>query len=161
MGWFDEQIRQRKKYDVDILSDALCDIADAVTGEKVPRTGGNAKDEIDKILEFYGTKSRDLPGSIKDIGDKAEYLIRYGGIMKRQVTLKRGWHKDAAYPMLARLKDGTPTALIPGKYSGYFYTDKDSGRRVKVTAETEKLFEDSAYCFYKPYPLKKLSEREL
>lgn len=161
MGWFDEQIRQRKKYDADILSDALCDIADAVTSEKVPRTGGNAKDEIDKILEFYGTKSRDLPGSIKDIGDKAEYLIRYGGIMKRQVTLKRGWHKDAAYPMLARLKDGTPTALIPGKYSGYFYTDKDSGRRVKVTAETEKLFENSAYCFYKPYPLKKLSEREL
>ncbi len=161
MGWFDEQIRQRKKDDADTLSEALHDIASAVSGKKTFFQNGNAKNEIDKILAYYGVKSRDLPGSLKDIDAQTEYLTRPHGIMRREVTLCAGWHKDAAYPMLAKMKDGTLTALIPGKFSGYFYTDRQSGQLVKVSKNDENLFNDKAYCFYKPYPLKKLDEKEL
>lgn len=161
MGWFDEQIRQRKKDDADALAEALHDIAGAVSGSRTFFQNGNAKNETDKILAFYGVKSRDLPGSLKDADAQIEYLIRPHGIMKREVTLQSGWHKNAAYPMLARFKDGTPAALIPGKFSGYCYTDRQSGRLVKVSQKDENLFDDRAYCFYKPYPLKKLNEREL
>lgn len=161
MGWFDEQIRQRKKDDADILSEALYDISSAVYGGKTFFSSGNAKNETDKILEYYGVKSRDLPNSVKDTDAQIEYLIRPHGIMKRAVTLTCGWHKNAAYPMLAKLKDGTLTALIPGKYSGYFYTNTENGRLIKVTKAAEDLFETGAYCFYKPYPLKKMTEKEL
>lgn len=161
MGWFDEQIRQRKKDDADILSDALADIASAVSGTKNSFGNRTAKNEIDKILEYYGVKSRDLPGSVKDADAQIEYLIRPHGIMKRGVTLKKGWHRDAAYPMLAKFKDGTPCALIPGRFSGYLYYDIETGRQTKVTKNSESLFENDAYCFYKPYPLKALSEKEL
>lgn len=162
MGWFDEQIRQRKKDDADTLSEALHDIASAVSGKKTFFQNGNAKNEIDKILAYYGVKSRDLPGSLKDIdAARRNHLTRPHGIMRREVTLCAGWHKDAAYPMLAKMKDGTLTALIPGKFSGYFYTDRQSGQLVKVSKNDENLFNDKAYCFYKPYPLKKLEEKEL
>ena len=161
MGWFDEQIRQRKRDDADALAEALHDIAGAVSGSRTFFQNGNAKNEMDKILAFYGVKSRDLPGSLKDEDAQIEYLTRPHGIMKREVTLQSGWHKDAAYPMLARFKDGTPAALIPGKFSGYRYTERQSGRLVKVSKKDESLFDDRAYCFYKPYPLKKLNEKEL
>ncbi len=161
MGWFDEQIRQRKKDDADTLFEALHDIAGAVSGRKTFFQNGNAKNETDKILAYYGVKSRDLPSSIKDTEAQTEYLTRPHGIMKREVTLSCGWHKNAAYPMLAKRKDGTLTALIPGKFSGYFYTDSQSGQLIRVLKKDEKLFEDKAYCFYKPYPLKKLNEKEL
>jgi hypothetical protein len=35
MGWFDEQIRQRKENDESVLSEAVCNIVGAVSGEKV------------------------------------------------------------------------------------------------------------------------------
>lgn len=161
MGWFDEQIRQRKKDDADVLSDALGDIASAVSGTKNYFGNRTAKNEIDKILEYYGVKSRDLPGSVKDADAQIEYLMRPHGIMKRRVTLTDGWSADAAYPMLAKFKDGTPCALIPGKFSGYLYYDIETGKQTKVTKKSEPLFENDAYCFYKPYPLKTLSEKEL
>ena len=34
MGWFDEQIKQRKRNDDDIFSEAFVGIADAVLGSK-------------------------------------------------------------------------------------------------------------------------------
>ena len=34
MGWFDEQIRQRRKNDEEVFSEAFVDIADAVLGTK-------------------------------------------------------------------------------------------------------------------------------
>lgn len=161
MSWFNEQIKQRKDYNTDIFSESMYDIIGAVTGEKTFFRGGNAKNEIDRVLEYYNIKSRDLPASIKDLDAQIEYLIRPNGIMKRRVKLEKGWYKDAMYPMLTALKDGTVTALIPGKNSGYFYTDRHSGRVKKVSAETEDLFEDTAFCFYKPFPLEKLTEKEI
>ena len=35
MGWFDEQIKQRKKNDEDLFSEAFVGIADAVLGSKM------------------------------------------------------------------------------------------------------------------------------
>ncbi len=69
MGWFDEQIRQRKNSDDAVLSEALYDIIGAASGNKVfyiPEDGIKAiKNEIDKILRFYRVKSRELPDAIK------------------------------------------------------------------------------------------------
>lgn len=161
MGWFDEQILQRKKDDEDILAEALHDITDAVSGTKTFFQNGNAKNEITKILDYYGVKTGDLPGSLTEIDSQIEHLMRPHGIMKRVVRLKEGWHKDVAYPMLAKTKEGVLTALIPGKLSGYFYADEKTGRLTKVSKKTEKMFEEEAYCFYKPYSLNSMDENEL
>ncbi len=166
MGWFDEQIRQRKNSDDAVLSESLYDIIGAACGNKifyVPQDNRKAvKNEIDKILRFYHVKSRELPDSVKEIDDQLEYLLRPHGIMRRIVLLKENWYKNAAGPMLATKKsDSSVVALIPGRGSAYWFTDTSSGKRMKVTSDTVKLFENEALCFYKPFPQRIISEKEL
>ncbi len=166
MGWFDEQIRQRKKSDDAVLSESLYDILGAALGNKVfyiPNDSTQAiKNEIDKILRYYSVKSRDLPDAIKETDEQLEYLLRPHGIMRRTVVLKDKWYKNAVGPMLAKKKaDGSVVALIPAKGSGYLFTDLSLGKQVKVTPDNAENFENDALCFYKPFPQRVLTEKEL
>lgn len=166
MGWFDEQIRQRKTSDNAVLSESLYDIIGAVQGNKIfyiPEDSRKAvKNEIDKILRYYRVKSRELPDTVKETNDQLEYLLRPHGIMRRTVVLKDQWYKNAAGPMLAKKKDDSGiVALIPGKGSGYWFTDTSLGKQVKVTADNAAQFDAEALCFYKPFPQRALTEKEL
>lgn len=166
MGWFDEQIRQRKNNDNEVFSEALFDIAGAVSGKKffinINDNRKVIKNEIEEILKFYHLKSRELPASIKETDEQLEYLLRPYGIMRRKVELKEGWYKKAIGPMLAvRKDDGNAVALIPHKSLGYVFNDIENGKQCKVTAKNAELFENEALCFYKPFPQKKLTEKEL
>ena len=162
MGWFDEQIKQRKRNDDDIFSEAFVGIADAVLGSRLSSAYASdedkAKDAIGEILKYYHVKPREVPASVKGLQDQLEYLLRPYGIMRRRVTLETRWHRDAIGAMLTTRKDdGTVTALIPRGLSGYAYFDNDAGKWVKITGKNEALFDTEAICFYKPFPLKKLT----
>ena len=60
MGWFDEQIRQRKENEEAVLSEAICNIVGAVSGEKVFFNINDKRktlvNSIDEILKFYGVE---------------------------------------------------------------------------------------------------------
>lgn len=162
MGWFDEQIKQRKRNDDDIFSEAFVGIADAVLGSRLSSAYASdedkAKDAIGEILKYYHVKPREVPASVKGLQDQLEYLLRPYGIMRRRVTLETRWHRDAIGAMLTTRKDdGTVTALLPRGLSGYAYFDNDAGKWVKITGKNEALFDTEAICFYKPFPLKKLT----
>ncbi len=166
MGWFDEQIKQRKRNDNDVFADSFVNIAGAVMGSRVSAALKDerllAKNAFDEILKFYHIKTREIPDNIKDRNEQLEYLLRPHGIMRRTVTLSKGWYKDAIGAMLGvRKSDGKVTALIPAGFSGYVYTDPETGRRVKITSKNESLFEEEAIAFYKPLPLKKLGIPDL
>lgn len=166
MGWFDEQIRQRKQNDNDVFADSFINIAGAVMGGKVSAALNDSrqltKDAIDEILKFYHVKSREVPENIKDTNEQLEYLMRPYGIMRRNVNLEDGWYKDAIGAMLAVKKsDGSIVALIPAGLSGYSFFDTESGKRVRVNSKNQKLFEKEAIAFYKPFPLKKIGIPDL
>ena len=166
MGWFDEQIRQRKENEECVLSEAVYNVTKAVSGEKhyfnIKANQKTATNAVDEILKFYHLKTRDLPGAIKETEDQLEYLLRPHGIMRRRVELKKGWHKDATAPMLATRKgNGSFVALIPCKNGGYIFDDYETGKSCKVTRQNEELFESEAICFYKPFPGKILTKKEL
>ena len=162
MGWFDEQIKQRRQADQDTFEEAFAGIADAVTGARVSSAladdRSRAKDAIDEILKYYHVKTREVPETIKDTNEQLEFLMRPHGIMRRDVRLEKGWHRDAAGAMLGVKKsDGSVAALIPRGFSGYSYRDSGTGKSVKITRRRENLFEPEAIVFYKPFPLKKLN----
>ena len=162
MGWFDEQIKQRRKNDEDIFSDAFADIADAVLGTKRSSSNdGNDEREIGaiwKILEYYKVKYQQLPSSVKTLNDRLEYLLRPNGIMQRNINLESGWYKDSIGAVLGKRKDdGSAVAFIPKGISGYVYFDDESGKWERINAANEALFEEEAICFYKPFPLGKLT----
>ena len=162
MGWFDEQIRDRKHNDDEAFAEAFANMASAVTGRKIEASLNNdravTKDAIDEILRYYHVKSREVPDEIGDVNEQLEYLMRPFGIMRRTVTLEEGWYRDAVGAMLGVLREsGRVVALIPTGISGYSYFDYDTGKRKKINHKNRQLFEAEAIAFYKPFPLKKIS----
>ena len=161
MGWFDEQIRQRKQNDDDVFADSFVNMAAAVLGSKVTGSlsdgSAAAKSAIDEILKYYHVKSREIPDNIKDTNEQLEYLMRPYGIMRRTVRLEKGWYRDAVGAMLGVMKEsGRVVALIPTGFSGYCYIDPDGGKKIKINRRNQRLFDSEAIAFYKPFPLKKI-----
>ena len=166
MGWFDEQIRLRKQNDDDVFEEAFVGMADAVLGSKMSfafkSDEAKAQGAIEEILKFYKVKPREVPDSIKGLNDRLEYLLRPHGIMRRNINLEKGWYKDSIGAILGTRKDdGSIVAFIPKGFSGYVYFDALTGKWVRLSKKNETLFEDEGICFYKPFPLTKLTVRTL
>ena len=161
MGWFEEQIEQRKKASDDAFEEAFYKVADSVTGKNVYKAmqddAKTTRDAFEAVLKYYRVKMKDLPPEITDVYEQLDYLIRPEGMMTRNVKLEKGWYKDAYGAMLGTLKkDGTLISLIPGKISGYTFYDPKTRKIRKVNKETEKLIDDEGISFYRQFPLRKL-----
>ena len=127
MGWFDEQIRQREALDDQLFEDSLIRVAGIVLGE---RTAERISDDriitrqaIDEVLKYYHLRAQDIPESVREHEAQLDYCLRPHGIMKRRVLLEEGWFRDSFGAILAYREDGTPTALLPDKFSGYYYLE--------------------------------------
>lgn len=161
MGWFDEQIKERKRNDDSVFTESFVNIAGAIMGSRVSDALNDdrtiTQNAIDEILKYYHAKSREVPDNLKDMNDQLEYLMRPYGIMRRTVKLSKGWYRDAIGAMLGMMKeDGRIVALIPDGLSGYRYHDFKTGKREKVNRQNGSLFSEDAIAFYKPFPAKKL-----
>ncbi len=166
MGWFDEQIRARKEADQSVFEDSFQEIAGAVMGRRMSRALNDDRqitaDAIGEILKYYHVKAQEVPDSIKDMNEVLEYLLRPYGIMRRSVSLSPGWYHDAVGAMLGtRRDDGSVVALIPCGLNGYRFFDRKTGKSVRVNRKTQELIEPEAIAFYKPFPLKKMSVKDL
>lgn len=165
MGWFDEQIKQRKQNDDELFAEAFAGIAGAVTGAKISVLKSDAqrtKNAVDEILRYYRIRPCEVPDSVKDINERLEYLLRPHGVMRRTVRLEKGWYKEAVGAMLAIKKsDGSAVALIPSGFAGYTYFDEEKGKRVRVSRKTEGFFEEEAIAFYASFPIKKIGMKDL
>ena len=166
MGWFDEQIRQRKLSDQEIMEDSLFRMASVVLGRQ--RAGILSDDRIvtkaaiDDILKFYHYKPVEIPDNVKGLDEQLEFCLRPHGLMYRSVKLEQGWYKDAFGPMLAyRREDGMAVALLPKRFVGYWFRDPVTGKRTDLNRKTAEIFEPDAICFYRPLPLKKLGIADL
>lgn len=165
MGWFDEQIKERRKRDQDNFADAMDEISSVITrkqmGSGARNMEANERSQVEwavgQILEYYHLKPRELPESIKSFQDQLEYLCRPYGIMRRTVKLEKDWYKNAVGAYLGTTKDGSKVALIPNRFGGYHYVDSRTGRRVSINRQVAQQLEAEALCFYKPFPMKKLS----
>ena len=166
MGWFEEQIKERRASEQRELEDSFEKIASVVLG-RITADRLNDKrlvtqNVIEEILKYYGFKSVEYPGNMETGEEQLDYALRHYGMMRRNVNLEGKWYKDAFGALIAFTKDGhTPVALIPNLISGYSFTDPHSGEKTKVDSKTASLFDVEALCFYAPLPQKKLSISDL
>ena len=165
-SWFEEQIELRKQNDIEAFEDSCLKIAGSVMGRTLSAAlqneRGQATDAIGSILKYYHIKVREVPENLSTIEEVLEYLLRPYGIMTRQVILREGWRRDASGAMLTTFADdGKPVALIPAGANGYKYADPATGQMTKVTAATEKLFSDEAFAFYKAFPTRSMTMKDL
>ena len=166
MGWFDEQIRQRKLSDQELFEDSLFRMASAVLGKQRASLLDDeriiTKAAIDEILKYYHYKPIEIPAEIRDLDEQLEYCLRPHGLMRRSVKLEKGWYRDAFGPMLAfRKEDGTAVALLPNPFLGDWFRDPVTGQKVNLNRKTAEQFDVDAICFYRPLPLKKLGISDL
>ncbi len=165
MGWFDEQIKQRKLSDQEVFEDSIFRMASVVLGKQ----GAGIMDEriitkaaLDDILKYYHIKNTEIPDSITDPDEQLEYCLRPHGLMRRNVKLEKGWYKDGYGPILAYLKaDNTPVALLPKPFTGYWFTDPATGQKASLNRANAERFSSDAICFYRPLPQKKLGIPDL
>lgn len=151
MGWFDSQLRDRELQDQNRMDEAFIRMAGAVMGTKGYEDFLDEKSQgisaIEQILRYYHMTPGTIPDSVCDFNEQLNMMMRPHGIMYRHVNLAPGWHKDADGPMIVtRKSDGKRIAITPGKTGTYRYMRGH-----------EKEYETDAICFYKPFPLKKLS----
>ena len=161
MGWFDEQVRSIKHKDQEVFEESIFKMASVVLGKHDSDIAGDerivTKAAIDEILKYYKYKPVDIPNSVTDPEEQLEYCLRPRGVMHRVVQLKGKWYRDAIGPVLAyRKEDDRPIALLPQKFSGYYYFDPSTGDKVKLNKKTAQQFYEDALVFYRPFPQKKL-----
>ena len=166
MGWFDEQIRLRVQNDDDIFADSFAQMANLVNGGKKLEIRFHTDQElageaIGEILKFYHVHAQEIPDNLKSLDEVLEYLLRPSGIMRRNVRLKDNWYKDASGAMLGSLKDGRFVALIPGGINRYDYIDPDTKQPVPINRLNVDDIDREAICFYKSFPLRELSIKDL
>lgn len=166
MGWFDDQIKERVKKDNQLFSDSFIEMSGVVMKKRalydsLNNSGKQAYTAMEDILHYYHITPQELPVNITDVSDRLEYLFRPTGVMQRDITLEGKWYKDAIGPMLTTTTDDRVVALIPSGMSGYRFFDADKGKYVKVTAKNYEKINREAICFYKPFPLRKLTPMDL
>ena len=162
MGGFDGQLRARKKNDEALLEHAFANISDAVSGsrtaDRFKTNAERAKTAIDEILFYYRAGTREVPKEIQGLNEQIEYLMRPHGIMRKNVTLEKGWYRDSIGALLGtRKSDGRVVALLPKGMFGYVYRDELTGKPIRVTARNQDQFDAQAIAFYRVFPLTKIN----
>ena len=166
MSWVSDQVKERIKADNAALEESMVSLSTVALGERVlkklEKDDKQTKQAIEEIFKYYKikVKNQDICADDKSIKDLDSILGPYG-IMYRTVSLKGNWYKDATGAFLANTVDGKLVALLPDKFFGYFYYDVNNGKKVKINKNTAKSIKEEAICFYKPFPRKSLSAKDL
>ena len=165
MSQFGEQLKARLSAGQKRTERNLLILGDTVMGRKdrYYESDTASKETIRQIGLILRYFKLEIPGKTpehENIIEQIEAVLQPSGAMKRRVTLSDGWWKEGDGPLLAALKEeGRILALLPGRLSGYYYIDPKTGGHVRITGHNKDLFEDEAYCFYKPLPQKALTGR--
>ena len=162
--WFEEQIKMRRDSDNEALDDSLKNVSAIIKGKKGFSFGDDRekiKGVLDGILACFHIRSREIPTEVKDLNDQMEYLFRPHGIMYRPVKLDKGWYNNASGAMLGKLKTGEAVGLLRDKLGMYGFYNPNTQKKVRLNRKTQELLEEDSYCFYKPFPLKKIGVRDL
>ncbi|MDO5701900.1 MAG: ABC transporter transmembrane domain-containing protein, partial [Lachnospiraceae bacterium] len=163
MGWFDEQLRQRARYDQEEFEESMLHMASSLIGGRQRDTRDVTAvtlDAVNAILKYYKCKSVEVPDTIEGPERQMEYCLRRHGIMSREVVLGEKWWKEAAGPMILYRKEGRiPAVAIPGTLGGY--NIYENGSKLKADAKTFSEYEKKAVCFYDPLPQGSLGIKDL
>ena len=164
MGWFDDQIRQRKKMDDELFKDSYDNLANKVLGERSRNRALNRDilSAVKEVMDYYNYPMPDIPHGITEPIEIIEYSAGSVGMMSATFQLHGKWYTDCFGPIIAFLKEGDiPVTLYPMGFARYYYYDINTGKKVIIRKKTAKLFKNEAIGFYEPLPLKKIGITDL
>lgn len=111
--------------------------------------------ELCDILSWFHMENVQLPESAVSSEDVLETVLMEIGLIMRKITLSGDWWKQAALPILVRDKDEKVHALLPDR--GGRYCKREREQHIRVGSKEVESYQNSAYCFYRPMPKKKMN----
>jgi len=80
----------------------------------------------------------------------------------RQVMLTGEWWKQDNGPLIATLSEGNqPVALLPTSPTSYEMVNPADDSRVKISADNQDILTGVGHTFYRPFPKKEISFKDL
>ena len=163
MGWFVEQVKQRKQSDDHSFEDAFYSVAGAILGKRLSDSLEQkeiASSAISEILKYYHFEFNDNEEDVEfgTVNEQLDYYLKPYGIMHREIKLDDVWYTCAIGPILGTFKDTQDViALIPSNISGYKYYDFNTLKYERVTKKVAERIDENATCFYRPLPARKIT----
>ncbi|WP_455631711.1 NHLP bacteriocin export ABC transporter permease/ATPase subunit [Parabacteroides sp.] len=159
---FREQIEKRREQERRALWEAYENLAGVVKPGKESLRGNLQEDDVYKvILASLEITDAELNPEEGDLQEQFEGILRQHDVMFRKIVLEGYWWKHTTGSILAHLSTGRLIALRPGRWRGYYYTDPDTGRKVWLDKKESRKIEQDAYCFYPPFPSRKLTAKDV
>ena len=162
-----ERILRRQEDDAERLENAenrLLGVTEPGMAAGREKSSDRSRDRafaLQEICSSFGISTPEFNPDRLENESYLEDLLRKNGIMSRVCLLSPGWEKNAFGPYLCRLTSGVTTALLPGGYGRYAYTDRSSGEQVFVNKKNSGLIEREAVLYYRSPPQTRLSLKEL
>ena len=163
MGWFEEQVKKRKKLDEQTFEDSFLSLAGIRNDKQKDLSDETVRDNyvISQILSYYHHPMIDIPSNIDNFKDKLNYVLGQYGIEYRKLTLNDEYVGDSSSPLLIfTIVNDIPVILFPKGSKEYSYVNYQTGKKVKIDASLVNRLEIEAYSFYRPLPNKKVTIKE-
>ena len=163
MGWFEEQVKKRKKLDEMTFEDSFLSLA-GIRNEKQKDLSDEAVRDnfvISQILSYFHHQMINIPSNIDNFKDKLTYALSQFDIEYHKVELNENYVGDPNAPLLMfTIVNDIPVVLFPKGKDKYAYINYHTGKKVKIDASLVNKLEIEAYSFYRPLPSKKVSIKE-
>jgi NHLM bacteriocin system ABC transporter ATP-binding protein len=89
-------------------------------------------------------------------------IVKVSNVNTREVLLEnRWWQKDIGSLLGYMKEDGRPVAIVAVNCYSYVIDDPTTGKRFKATAKTAAILKPQAVLFYRPFPDKKLTLKDI
>ena len=102
MGWFEDQVKTRKKLDAKTFEDSFLSLAGIRTDDQKDLSDEAVRDNyaISQVLSYYHHQSVDIPKNITKFNDKLNYALKQSDIEYRKVELNDSYVGDGVSPIL-------------------------------------------------------------
>ena len=163
MGWFEEQVKQRKELDAKSFEESFNSLA----GIKIDNPHNLSVEQlrenfaISQILSSFRHPMVDIPVNIKKFDEKLSYALGQYEVEYHKVELNDSYVNDGHTILLIfTLVNDIPVVLFPIGSKEYYYINYRTGKKVRIAAKLVNGLELEAYSFYRPLPNKKVDIKE-
>ena len=158
MGWFADQIKQRKEQNQKTFEQSfktLAGINDSIESA--------SRDDfiISQLTKYFKYPDINLPQGLNTLSDKLDYTLKNVGVIAKKIELTGTWNLDYREPILVFTKDDNiPILMLPKGTRGHYSVSFTTGKKFRNTTAISKRLSKEAYVFYKPLPTHKLTFKE-
>ena len=163
MGWFEDQIKERKKLDDELLQESF----KSLSGMEVKNLGDMSEKvaredyAISQILSYFKHQMVDIPSGIKDFNDKLNYALGQYDVQYRKIMLDDAYAGDYKCPLVIfTILSNSPVVIFPKGPDKYYYFDYETGKKKTIEAKLVNRLELEALSFYRALPTQKISIKE-